>query len=120
MNTRLSGGPAQADLRKLWLEKSPMGIGDPEDLTGAVILLCSEAGRFITGTDIKLDALSNPKSAKLYLLCPLGPASLTFQLLSRMIVPGRHFIRDQFATPEDYTFRETTWLTPVVCLDVLE
>lgn len=55
MNTRLSGGPAQAGLRKLWLEKSPMGIGDPEDLTGAVVLLCSEAGRFITGTDIKID-----------------------------------------------------------------
>ena len=55
MNTRLSGGPAQKDLRKLWLEKSPMGIGDPEDLTGAVVLLCSEAGKFITGTDIKLD-----------------------------------------------------------------
>lgn len=55
MNTRLSGGPSQAELRKLWLEKSPMGIGDPEDLTGAVILLCSEAGKFITGTDIKLD-----------------------------------------------------------------
>jgi len=55
MNTRLSGGPSQAGLRKLWLEKSPMGIGDPEDLTGAVILLCGEAGRFITGTDIKID-----------------------------------------------------------------
>ncbi|KAL8996227.1 MAG: hypothetical protein Q9169_004205 [Polycauliona sp. 2 TL-2023] len=55
MNTRLSGGPAQADLRKLWLEKSPMGIGDPEDLTGAVILLCSDASKFMTGIDIKLD-----------------------------------------------------------------
>ena len=55
MNTRLSGGPSQAGLRRLWLEKSPMGIGDPEDLTGAVILLCSEAGKFITGTDIKID-----------------------------------------------------------------
>lgn len=32
-----------------------MGIGDPEDLTGAVVLLCSEAGKFITGTDIKID-----------------------------------------------------------------
>ncbi len=32
-----------------------MGLGDPEDLTGAVILLCSEAGKFITGTDIKID-----------------------------------------------------------------
>ncbi|KAL8730807.1 MAG: hypothetical protein Q9181_004536 [Wetmoreana brouardii] len=58
MNTRLSGGPAQAELRKLWLEKSPLGIGDPEDLTGAVILLCSEAGKFITGTDIKLDGIA--------------------------------------------------------------
>lgn len=55
MNTRLPGGPSQAGLRRLWLERSPMGIGDPEDLTGAVILLCSEAGRFITGTDIKID-----------------------------------------------------------------
>ena len=55
MNTRLTGGPAQAGLRKQWLEKSPLGIGDPEDLTGAVILLCSDAGRFITGTDIKID-----------------------------------------------------------------
>lgn len=65
MNTRLSGGPTQADLRKLWLEKSPMGIGDPEDLTGAVILLCSEAGRFITGTDIKLDGKGLPGSTLL-------------------------------------------------------
>ncbi|KAL2054864.1 hypothetical protein ABVK25_004686 [Lepraria finkii] len=55
MNTRLSGGPSQAGLRRLWLEKSPMGIGDPEDLTGAVVLLCSEAGKFITGTDVKID-----------------------------------------------------------------
>ena len=55
MNTRLSGGPAQANLRRLWLERSPMGIGDPEDLTGAVILLCSPAGKFMTGTDIVID-----------------------------------------------------------------
>ena len=55
MNTRLSGGEAQKELRRLWLEKTPMGIGDPEDLTGAVILLCSDAGRFITGTDILID-----------------------------------------------------------------
>ena len=55
MNTRLSGGPAQAELRRLWMEKSPMGIGDPEDLTGAVVLLCSDAGRFMTGIDIKID-----------------------------------------------------------------
>ena len=55
MNTRLSGGDAQAELRKLWMPLSPMGIGDPEDLTGPVILLCSPAGRFITGKDIVID-----------------------------------------------------------------
>ena len=32
-----------------------MGMGDPEDLTGAVVLLCSNAGRFMTGIDIKID-----------------------------------------------------------------
>ncbi|KAL9609553.1 MAG: hypothetical protein Q9167_005684 [Letrouitia subvulpina] len=31
MNTRLSGGESQAGLRRFWLERSPMGIGDPED-----------------------------------------------------------------------------------------
>lgn len=61
MNTRLSGGPAQADLRSLWLEKSPMGMGDPEDLTGAVILLCSDAGRFMTGIDIKIEGRCRQK-----------------------------------------------------------
>lgn len=30
-------------------------MGEPEDLTGAVILLCSDAGRFITGSDITID-----------------------------------------------------------------
>ncbi|KAI4158462.1 MAG: hypothetical protein LQ342_007418 [Letrouitia transgressa] len=55
MNTRLSGGEAQAGLRRLWLERSPMGIGEPDDLTGAVVLLCSDASKFMTGTDIKLD-----------------------------------------------------------------
>ena len=55
MNTRLSGGEAQKGLRSLWLKKTPMGIGDPEDLTGATVLLCSDAGKFITGTDILVD-----------------------------------------------------------------
>ncbi|KAI9702613.1 MAG: hypothetical protein M1836_001093 [Candelina mexicana] len=56
MNTRLTAGDAQAKLRQMWMERSPMGrMGDPEDLTGAVVLLCSEAGRFMTGTDIRID-----------------------------------------------------------------
>ena len=56
MNTRLTAGDAQAGLRQMWMKCSPMGrMGDPEELTGAVVLLCSEAGRFMTGTDIKID-----------------------------------------------------------------
>ena len=55
INTRLSGGDAQKELRKLWLEKSPMGIVNPEYLTGPVILLCSDSGRFMTGVYIKVD-----------------------------------------------------------------
>lgn len=55
MNTRLSGGNTQAGLRRLRLERSPMGIGDPEDLTDAINLLCSVAGKSITGTDVEID-----------------------------------------------------------------
>ena len=55
MNTRLSGGESQKGLRRKWLEKCPLGIGEPEDLTGAVVLLCGEAGKFITGCDLKVD-----------------------------------------------------------------
>ncbi|KAI9796669.1 MAG: hypothetical protein M1835_003465 [Candelina submexicana] len=56
MNTRLTAGDAQTKLRQIWIERSPMGrMGDPEDLTGAMVLLCSEAGRFMTGTDIRID-----------------------------------------------------------------
>lgn len=37
------------------MERSPLGFGDPEDLTGTVVLLCSPAGKFMTGTDIVID-----------------------------------------------------------------
>jgi NAD(P)-dependent dehydrogenase (short-subunit alcohol dehydrogenase family) len=38
------------------LGKIPLGrIGDPEDCAGVVMLLCSDAGRYITGTDLRVD-----------------------------------------------------------------
>ena len=38
------------------LEGIPMGVaGVPEDCVGAVLLLCSEAGRYITGENIDID-----------------------------------------------------------------
>ena len=36
--------------------KIPAGrFGDPGDCTGAALLLCSEAGRYITGQDLYVD-----------------------------------------------------------------
>ena len=39
------------------IEKNiPVGyIGEPDDLAGAALLLCSDAGRYITGADLKVD-----------------------------------------------------------------
>lgn len=94
MNTRLSGGPSQAGLRRLWLEKSPMGIGNPEDLTGAVMLLCSDAGRFITGTDIKIDGLYSrlidTRSAHTYVLIQAATQCSNPPLTGTIPIPLKH------------------------------
>ncbi|CAG8160959.1 unnamed protein product [Penicillium salamii] len=57
MDTILNAGDGLADIRKIWDARCPMGrMGDPEEITGAVILLCSQrAGRYITGADIIVD-----------------------------------------------------------------
>lgn len=55
MNTQLSGGDALIEQRNLWMQHSPMGMGDPEDLAGPVVLLCSPAGKIVTGTEIIID-----------------------------------------------------------------
>src|SRR5512136_1525611 len=39
-----------------WLEDIPLGrLGDPEDVTGLVLFLCSDAARYITGQAINVD-----------------------------------------------------------------
>ncbi|KAH8146926.1 uncharacterized protein LAJ45_09006 [Morchella importuna] len=56
MNTVLNEGDGLNDHRKIWIERTPLGrIGGVDELNGTVILLCSDAGKFITGTDIKVD-----------------------------------------------------------------
>lgn len=57
MNTILNAGDSLETLRNTWAERNPMGrMGEPEELTGIVILLCSRvAGRYITGEDIIVD-----------------------------------------------------------------
>jgi NAD(P)-dependent dehydrogenase (short-subunit alcohol dehydrogenase family) len=42
--------------REMVLDKVPMGfVGQPEDCAGAALLLCSEAGSYITGIDLIVD-----------------------------------------------------------------
>ncbi len=45
----------EAQLKK-WLEDIPLGrLGDPEDVTGLVLFLCSDAAGYITGQAINVD-----------------------------------------------------------------
>ncbi|KAJ3722776.1 hypothetical protein DFJ43DRAFT_1003877 [Lentinula guzmanii] len=44
------------ELKKTWESLTPMGrIGEPEDLAGAVVFLSSDASRFMTGSEIRVD-----------------------------------------------------------------
>jgi NAD(P)-dependent dehydrogenase (short-subunit alcohol dehydrogenase family) len=44
------------DIRKAVEAKIPMGrFGEPNDIVGAVLMLCSEQGSYITGADIIVD-----------------------------------------------------------------
>lgn len=59
MDTVLNEGEHLDVARKIWTERTPLGrIGQPNELDGPVVMLCSEAASFITGTDIKVDGES--------------------------------------------------------------
>ncbi|KAG1876881.1 hypothetical protein C8R48DRAFT_768453 [Suillus tomentosus] len=56
MDTILNEGEGLEEARRLWYSRNPMGrMGDPSELTGVVVLLCSRAGRYINGADIVVD-----------------------------------------------------------------
>lgn len=56
MDTILNEGDGLAEHRRIWGERNPFGrMGKPEELTGAVVLLASKAGSYMTGTDILVD-----------------------------------------------------------------
>ncbi|KAF9449249.1 NAD(P)-binding protein [Macrolepiota fuliginosa MF-IS2] len=61
MDTILNTGDSLAPARKIWADRNPMGrMGQPDELTGVVILLCSRlAGRYITGENITIDGGGN-------------------------------------------------------------
>ncbi|KAL1985011.1 hypothetical protein VTN96DRAFT_8464 [Rasamsonia emersonii] len=57
MDTVLNEGERLAPWRQVWAERNPMRrMGSPEELTGPVVLLCSDiGGSYINGTDIVVD-----------------------------------------------------------------
>lgn len=56
MDTILNEGDGLAEARNLWAERNPSGrMGTPAELTGAVVLLASDAGTYINGADILVD-----------------------------------------------------------------
>ncbi|KAH9981537.1 hypothetical protein BGW80DRAFT_1163087 [Lactifluus volemus] len=51
--TMLSNNP---ELKKTWESLTPMGrMGEPEDLDGAIVFLASDASRFMTGSEVRID-----------------------------------------------------------------
>jgi sorbose reductase len=56
MDTILNEGPGLAEARAMWAARNPIGrMGVPSELTGAVVLLCSQAGTYLNGSDILVD-----------------------------------------------------------------
>ncbi|KAL0571539.1 hypothetical protein V5O48_010430 [Marasmius crinis-equi] len=57
MDTILNHGDGLEECRNIWTSRNPMGrMGNPEELTGAVVLLLSSlAGKYINGADILVD-----------------------------------------------------------------
>ncbi|KAI4228539.1 MAG: hypothetical protein L6R36_001576 [Xanthoria steineri] len=56
MDTILNDGQGLEEARRTWKERNPMGrMGQPDELTGPVVMLCSSAGSYITGADLVVD-----------------------------------------------------------------
>jgi sorbose reductase len=56
MDTIQNEGPGVAKARNTWNSRNPMGrMGQPHELQGPLILLCSQAGSYINGADLVVD-----------------------------------------------------------------
>ncbi|CAD6447653.1 bd22cc01-b515-4430-a5a3-13b97dd1ba12 [Sclerotinia trifoliorum] len=56
MDTVLNEGAGLEEARNIWTMRNPMGrMGNPEELSGALVLLCSRAGSYINGSDLIVD-----------------------------------------------------------------
>jgi sorbose reductase len=65
MDTVLNEGAALSEARPQWYARTPMGrMGATHELDGQVVLLCSQAGSFMTGADFRIDG-KNARSGSL-------------------------------------------------------
>ncbi|KAI0399844.1 oxidoreductase-like protein [Xylaria palmicola] len=56
MDTILNEGDGLEASRRIWLSRHPMGrMGQPDELSGVVVMLASRAGTYFTGTDLLVD-----------------------------------------------------------------
>ncbi|KAI0882362.1 NAD(P)-binding protein [Annulohypoxylon maeteangense] len=56
MNTILNEGDGLDEARKMWASRNPMGrMGEPDELSGAIVTLVSRAGSYINGSDLLID-----------------------------------------------------------------
>jgi sorbose reductase len=56
MDTILNEGSGLERARVIWSERNPMGrMGVPQELAGPLVMLCSQAGTFINGADLRVD-----------------------------------------------------------------
>ena len=56
MDTILNEGAGLARARQMWTSRNPFGrLGQPGELEGVVVLLCSRAGSYINGADLVVD-----------------------------------------------------------------
>ena len=55
-DTLLTEGEGLARARAQWCARNPFGrLGDPTEIEGVVVLLCSRAGSYINGADFVVD-----------------------------------------------------------------
>ena len=56
MDTALNRVPELDAQKKMWVERTPQGrLGSVDELNGLAVLLASEAGSFMTGSDVVID-----------------------------------------------------------------
>ncbi|OTA68715.1 NAD(P)-binding protein [Hypoxylon sp. EC38] len=56
MNTILNEGDGLEEAKKMWYSRNPMGrMGEPDELSGAIVMLASRAGSYFNGADLLVD-----------------------------------------------------------------